>query len=190
MSNPRFALVTPPTAEPVSFAAIKHHAKIEIDDDNALLDGYSSAARIMLERATGRAFAAQTWTASLNAWPCVEDDASYRAVRLANFPLIAITSVLVDGVALASTLYRLRGNDLLVSVDADDSDGELDDEIVITYTCGYALTALPEPLRLAIKMLATHFYEARGATSPQGVYHQVIPFGVDALILPYKVLDI
>ncbi len=189
----RFDVVDGPASEPVTVAELKAHAKIDADDeDETLLPGYIKSAREQVERKTGRCLLEQTWSASLDKWPELEDGAKHRRIRLAGFPVISIDSVTVDGVTIASSYYRLNGKDLLVSVEVDDSEGEIDDEgIVIEFACGYgAVSDLPDNLVQAVKMLAAHYYDARGATSPQGIYHQLIPEGVQALLQPLIVLDV
>jgi hypothetical protein len=53
---------TPPGSEPVSRDLVKQHARIFHDSDDALIDGYLIAARVMVEAHTGRALMTQTIT--------------------------------------------------------------------------------------------------------------------------------
>lgn len=190
--NTRFDLVAGPASEPITVAEAKAHAKIEHSAEDALITRLITAARQRVEKATGRALITQEWSATLPRWPAVLDGERHRRIRLANFPIDSVDAVIVDDVAIAASFYRLDGRDLLVSIDVTDSEGEIDDTgVVIEFTAGYGAAAdVPEDLRLAVKMLAAHLYEARGATSPQGIYHQLIPEGVQALLQPYIVLEI
>jgi len=192
VSLPRYELVTAPTVEPITLAELKAHAKIDGDHEDAALEAFIVAARQMVEKHTGRALITQEWRASLSAWPDVYENSKHRQVRLCAHPVQSIDAVTVDGTALAASAYRLRGKELLVSTESPDSQGELDDEIVIEFTAGYGDTAadVPGDLLTAVKMLATHLHTVRGATSPQGIYHQVVPMGVSALLAHYIVLDL
>ncbi len=62
-------LITPPVAEPVTLAQVKQHCRVTIDDDDALLETYISAARELCERETHRSFFNQTWRLSLDHFP-------------------------------------------------------------------------------------------------------------------------
>lgn len=193
--NPRFDLVEGPDVEPVDLAAAKEHAKIEHAHDDGIIPGFIKVARQRVEKATGRTLITQEWTATLAAWPALEEGDRHRRVRLAHFPVQSIDRVTVDDVVIASTYYRLDGKYLLVSTEVDDSEGEIDDTgIVIEFTTGYADAGtddeFPEDLRNAVLMLTAHYYQGRGATSPQGIYHQPLPEGVAALLEGYKVLEI
>lgn len=191
--DPRFDLVDGPTVEPVDLAEAKTHAKIEHAHDDGIIPGFITTARMRAEKATGRTLITQEWTATLPRWPAVDEGERHRRVRLAHFPVQSIDAVKVDGVTIASTYYRLDGKFLLVTTDVDDSEGEIDDTgIVIEFTTGYgdAGDDVPEDLRNAVLMLTAHYYHGRGATSPQGIYHQPLPEGVASLLEGYKVLEI
>lgn len=180
-------------------AEAKAHAKIEIDYDDALISAMIARARQMVENATGRALITQTWTATLDRWAdsggASESDSwpfsvspTTRRIELEHLPVASITSLVVDGVTIASTNYALRGDELYIKTDVVDSTAELGGGIVITFVAGYgAAAAVPEAIKIAILMLVAHLYEAREATSPQGIYYQVTPFAVDTLLLPYTV---
>lgn len=65
----------------------------------------------------------------------------------------------------------------------------LDDDvsfpIVVMMTAGYGGPGdVPDALKMAIKMLGSHWYEARSAASTTAMYD--VPFGVDMLIAPYR----
>lgn len=192
----RFDLVEGPAVEPVVIAGadgLKEHAKIETSADDARLTGFLKSARMRVEQATGRALITQEWTATLDRWPAVEDGERHRRIRLAHFPIQSIDSVTVDGVALAASYYRLDGKDLQIGADATDSEDLITSTgIVIAYTAGYGDSGddVPNDLLQAVKQLATHYDTSRGATSPQGIYHQLIPEGVQALLIPYVVLEV
>ncbi len=59
----------PPLAEPVTLAQAKLHLRVDIDDDDDLIDALITSAREMCEDYTERAFAASTWELCLDCWP-------------------------------------------------------------------------------------------------------------------------
>lgn len=65
----RNKLITPPAVEPVSLAEAKQHARIEYPDDDALVAGLITAARLVCETELRRAFISQTWETYLDYWP-------------------------------------------------------------------------------------------------------------------------
>jgi uncharacterized phiE125 gp8 family phage protein len=66
-----FALkqTTPPSSEPVSLSDMKLHLRVDIDDDDSLIQALISAARERAEDFTGRCFVPQTWTFGLDRFP-------------------------------------------------------------------------------------------------------------------------
>lgn len=196
----RFALVSGPASEPVTLEELKAHARISHDFEDALLSAYIVSARQAVEAATGRACSvSQTWTLTLDRWPLtmVPEESevwpfttspTQRRIQLEPRPVLGITSLVVDGTTIASTEYALRESEIWIKDSVIDSDAELGGGIVITFTAGYA--TVPEQLKTAVKMMAAHLTEARETTSPQGIYHQVTPYGFDTLIAPYKVLKV
>jgi uncharacterized phiE125 gp8 family phage protein len=61
--------------------------------------------------------------------------------------------------------------------------------VAISYTVGYGASgaSVPERIKLAIKMLASHWYENREAQSPLGLHE--VPMGVRALLANFRVFD-
>lgn len=198
----RFALLSAPASEPVTRAEAKAHARIEHDFEDSLVDAYVTAARKRVEADTLRSLVSQTWTATLDRWGdhvSDEEGAGWpfvtsptpRRIRLAHGPVDSIDLLTVDGVTIAASNYALRGDELWIKSSVVDSAAELGGGIVIEYTAGYGAAGdVPRDLRLAVQMMFAHFYAVRETTSPQGIYHQVAPHGYEALIAPYRVLEI
>jgi len=64
----RNKLITPPALEPVSIDQAKQHARIEYPDDDQLVAGLITAARLVCETELRRAFISQTWETYLDGW--------------------------------------------------------------------------------------------------------------------------
>lgn len=158
--RPIFTLTGAPASEPVSVSDFRTFARLDDGGDSTLITSLLLTARHLIELKTGRSLITQTWTCALETWPD-PDEAGLIRQRLAPAPL-AISSVAVDGVALASTLYTLRGDEAVFDIDLDSipEGDDVTDGVLITFTTAVAGTLYP-PLVTAIKILTAHLYEFR-----------------------------
>lgn len=69
MPGLNYSLVTPPTVEPISLSLAKKQARVDIPDDDSLIQTYISVARDYCEGWTNRAFYTQTWQLFLDSFP-------------------------------------------------------------------------------------------------------------------------
>lgn len=181
-----FARTVDGGAEPVTVNEVKVHAKIENDYEDGLIETYITVARISIEAETHRSLRAETWRGTAERFPERSEDGRYR-FRLSPLPS-AITSVLVDGVAVSSSLYTLRGDELVLDGTVEGPAGEtVTSEVAITFTTGAG--SIPAPLLLAIRMMATHLHSNREpiANTWQA---QPVPFTFQYLVQPFKPLSI
>ncbi|NWG92645.1 MAG: phage head-tail connector protein [Parvularculaceae bacterium] len=169
-------LIAPPAEEPVSLAELKAHLKIDGADEDALLSGLILAARRTLEAKFGLALVAQTWRLALDAAPAAP-------VVLSLSPVLSIDSVGAarGGVieALPSSAYEaVAGAVGRVLIKAPVVSDRALDGAVIVFTAGWAnAAAVPEELKLAMKILAAHYYETReGEAEPPNVAPLVAPY--------------
>jgi len=79
-------LVTPPVGEPVSLAEAKLHLRVDVDDDDALINSIITAARQAAETVTGRQLMTARWKLVLDAFPC-------HAILLAKCPVQSIVNI-------------------------------------------------------------------------------------------------
>jgi uncharacterized phiE125 gp8 family phage protein len=161
-----------PSAEPVTTAAFKSHARIDIDDDDTLVDNLLLGAREHVEAYTRRQLITATWTWELNGFP----PSSYHPIFLPYPPLQSITSIKYydtagDQQTWSNTLY---------TVDTKSEPGKVYpnygeiypstrlqyNAVEIIFVAGYgdAGTDLPESILIAMKMLAAEMYERREQT--------------------------
>jgi uncharacterized phiE125 gp8 family phage protein len=186
----RFALALAPASEPVTLAEAKAHARIQHNRDDTAISALILAARQWAEQATGRALVSQSWTATLDVWPsAIEGEAFYR-VPLSPAPITAVASVTLDGDAVDSASYALRGDELWVSTDIAGSEEELGGGIVIAFTSSTVAAHVLAAFKLAILMTVAYWYENREAVRTDGAYPAVVAMGADALLQPYKVLTL
>lgn len=79
--------ITAPTAEPVTVADVKDHARIDGVEENTLLEVYIASARALAEAETGRQFMTATYDLLLDAFPCGDE------IILPRPPLQSVTHV-------------------------------------------------------------------------------------------------
>lgn len=179
-------LIAPPAAEPVALAEMKAHLKIEHSDEDALIAGFAAAARRAVEARGGLALIAQGWRLTLGRPP-------QGAIALPRSPVFALDGVFLlakGGAAepVDPTLYDYeigpRGRLVLSGVSWP---ARLVGAVRVDFTAGWAgASSVPEELKLAVKMLAAHFYENREGAAAERVF--ATPLAVDALIAPWREL--
>ena len=84
--NRVYSVETPPAIEPVTLTELKNFAQVDYDDEDSLLEGFITSARMAAEEYTGKAFIEQTIVMLMDYWPGT-------VVKLPNPPLISITKV-------------------------------------------------------------------------------------------------
>jgi uncharacterized phiE125 gp8 family phage protein len=192
------ALITGPALEPVSLDDAKAHLRLDTDDDDVLVGAAICAAicaaRFHVEAATRRVFIEQGWRIYLDAWP------RSRIVTIPVAPLIAVDAVTIYDVAGAPALvdeddYQVDvasvPGRVVLSRTALQTVGRAVNGIEIDVTAGYGVSSVdvPSPIRQAIMMLVAHWFEYRSAVS-QDLALASVPFGVEALIAPFRVLSL
>lgn len=183
-------LTAGPSDEPISLEDAKLHCRIDGDAEDMLVASLILAARLHLERSLDLALIGQSWSLYLDRWP------ETGPVTLPLAPLIAVQAVRLYGptgsyVTLDPALFvvdALSRRPRLARHDGQSwpQPGRAVNGIEIAFTAGYGSSAedVPMPLRIAIRQLVAHWYEARepvefGDTDP-------VPASVAGLIAPYR----
>ena len=181
-------LVSGPASEPLSLVEAKNWVKVTDGADDALLQSLIVSARLAVEAATNRILITQQWRLTLDDWPL------NGALPLALTPVRSISRVRVlNGVGgavdlslslftLDASLDRARimlGAPLLAP-------GVASAGISIDLVAGYgdAASAVPEPLRLAMRHMIAFWYvnQGDGDAGPAG-----LPASVTAMLAPYRI---
>jgi uncharacterized phiE125 gp8 family phage protein len=179
-------LVTAPVTEPLSLSEAKAQLRLEHNDDDALVQSLIAQARQWVEGYASIALLPQSWRLWLDAWPEAE------ALSLPKAPLRAINSVQIVNPDLgltpwSATLYRVDtaswpGRLLLRDGQIWPTPTQRQRAISIEFSAGYDNAAsVPEPIKLALLQLLTHWYEQRG-----DVLAQPVPALVPHLLSPYR----
>lgn len=187
-------LVTAPASEPLTTAEAKSHLRVDISDDDTLIDAYVKAARQYVEEELGRALITQTWDYTLDEFP---SDGS--AIQLPKPPLVSVTSVsYVDTSGVTQTLSSsnyivntgtLKGEITLAYGASWPATREQAKAVTARFVAGYgAASAVPESIRTAVRLALGDFYDLRSA-SIVGESHVTNP-AVAALLGPYRIVEL
>lgn len=184
--------LTAPAAEPVTTAEGKAHMRVDLTDDDTLIAALLVAARDWVENYTGRKLVSQQWRWNLDAFPeCSEmllplapvvsvDEIAYTAPD-STVTVFDASSYLADVAGEPGRVVLKDG----VSWPAFGSELAVAAAVSVKFTVGYAnAAAVPERFKLAIKMLAAHFYENRENTVPMEL--RQVPLGVQALLADFS----
>lgn len=184
-------LVTAATQEPVSLEELKSHLKIDGDDENQDLKLKLRSARRYVEKAAlnRRALITSSWSLALESWPT---KSGYIEVPLGNLQSAGpIVYRLSNGTESTFTEFRLARTYTPANPAATPpatGDGDTDagigriylgylkywplsildvgEPIAIPFTCGWTdAAAVPSDIKLAILMVAAHWYRNREAVS-------------------------
>lgn len=188
-----FSLVTAPAEDPVTLAEAKAFAKIDGSDEDALITSFISAATRLAEEYTSSSFVTQTRRLTMDTvdqrYFLLPDSMATPTDRidLAYLPLQSVTSIIA---------YDDENNSSTVSSDSyfvDTSGGRVSlnegytwpgdlravSSFQITYVAGYGdADAVPEPIKLAIKMHVKEMIDNRSACSCSS--------GIKAILSPYR----
>ncbi len=177
-------LVTGPVSEPVDLADAKLHLRVDGIDEDVLIEGYISAARLSIEAYAGLALLDQSWDLVLDSWPGPVVDFNMG-------PITSILSVSVDGKALSPDTYNLAPglNARLVRTEgaAWPRPKSLAAGIAVRFASGFGANGsdVPRDLRHALLMTVAHWYENRELAPDTS--DQLTP-PVRRLLAPYRKL--
>jgi uncharacterized phiE125 gp8 family phage protein len=183
-------LKTPPTIEPVTTADMKAHLRVDISDDDSLIDAYVLAARTYCENYTRRSLITSVWEYKIDEFP---DE-----MLIPRPPLQTVNSIKyydTDNVlqTVDASVYTVDTDSIIGRI--VEADGEtwptpnaIIQAVTVNYDAGYgaATTDVPAPLLQGIKMLVGHWYENRESVVLEG-NPKVLPQAVEACWYPYRI---
>lgn len=200
-----------PAAEPITLAELKAHLKIEVDDEDDVLDGLITSAREWIERWTGRAFVARTVETRLDRFPLPFDpvsldyiapgQAATKAISLPIGPVRSVTSIeYIDSagslITWAASSYQVDTVSPIARIAPAfgayypaTRHGDFG-AVRITYEVGYAPGSgspvdyaenIPKRVKQAIKLLAGH-WEANRTAVQTGAISKEVEFSLTSLL--------
>ena len=175
-------LLAGPATEPVTLAEAKAHMRIDATDEDDLIGALLAAARVAAEAEIRRVMIEQSWRAFVENWPA-------SSLELPVQPALSVDAVRAIDDDGAATV--LDPEDF--AFDAADGTVELvnavagADHYEIDFKAGYGAAGsdVPAPLRQAILMLATHWYEHRSAVNDSDDATRT-PLAYRELIAPFR----
>ena len=179
-----YQLTGAPAVEPLSTADVKAHLRVDVADDDVLIDMLIAASRQYCEQATGRSLVTQKWALVMDGFYA----AGGPAVMLEHGPVQSIDSVVytdMGGVqqSMPSTDYVADLSGMLARITP--RFGKVWPitlpqmaSVVINFTAGYGVAAaVPEGLKSWMKLRIGSLYKNRESV--------VIDGRVDVMPLPY-----
>ena len=176
------------TVPVVTTAEAKQHMRVDLPDDDALIDNLVVAATNTVENLTGRSLLNQTWKWLLDRFP------GRNELLIPRARLFSFTSLTSFDEADVATVFDPAN--LIVDKDSEPgrlvkrvgvawpSNGGLREAnaVEIIFVAGYGTISdkVPQDLRQAVLMLAAHLYENREATINLSL--KEVPLGVRALV--------
>ena len=204
------SVTTAPTSEPITRDEAKSFLRVDISDDDTLIDNLIQSAREFCEEYTGRTLINTTYKLSLDGF--VEDDipikeglyqAPYmnfykRYIPLARPPLSSVTHVKTftdddtESTFASSKYYvdtqRNPGRVVLRDGETWPTSLRVANAVEITYVAGYgaAASSVPSALKVGIREHVTYLYEHRGEVEAN---LKNFPLICKQLYQPYRVLS-
>lgn len=205
--RPHYSITSQPASEPVTYADLASHLRVDSTDDQAYVTALISVAREYIDRITGRAsistaylLAADSWSSAIGlpTWYELEQSRAVLSpvnIRLYRAPLIAVQSVkyYAPGAASLTTMssadYRVITTTEPGSVQIFQnlpSVADRPDAIQIAFTAGHAnIAAMNAMHKHAVKLMAAILYENRMPIAP--VDMKEIPHTLVAIVNNIKV---
>ena len=188
-------LKTPPTVFPYTLAEAKLHLKVDVTDDDALIQGYIDAAVSLIDGTKGllgRALLSQVWELYLDAFP------SSGFIKIPFGQILSIDSVdylsPLNGIYInfvnsnyRTDIYSEFGWVALATSASWPVPMVTMNAVRVTFTAGYGSLAsdVPPAIKQAIRMTVAHWYELRGIVITDKKMEE-IPFGPRAMLEQFK----
>jgi len=175
----------------IALETAKLHLRVDHGDDDDLIKAFIAAAVQWIDGPSGwlgRAIGAQRLEWSSPGWLGLN-------FRLPMPPVIADNVVIQyrdrsgEIQTLDASAYAVHDNRIWFrQISSMPAVGAYSDAVIITYGAGYAEGQVPAPITIATLMLVAHFYQNREATGDRSP--AAMPFGVDALLSPYRIWSV
>lgn len=196
-----------PTIWPVTLAEAKAHCRIDIGDENTLIESFIIAATRHCEHITRRQFMLAAWRLSLDRFPCgIHNDPTSPAIEgwdilLPRPNLLEVSSIKyddADGVEqdMSSNDYRVSTDERPARISLAYNESwpvtrSQSNAVRVVYRAGYsnsdtaetARAAVPQNVKQAILLLVGHWFENREVQAI-GTIATTLAFTIDNLLAP------
>ncbi|MEM7619806.1 MAG: head-tail connector protein [Pseudomonadota bacterium] len=173
-------LTSGPSVEPISLTEAKAFLRVDDTNEDTLISSLITASRIHVEVSLGQGLITQNWSYLIDAWP------SERDIFLPIKPVQSISEIVTYDNSDVATIYAASNytvdkvsdmprvvlkHGAAAPVPIKHING-IEVKMVVGY--GAAADTVPEPIRQALKLLVTHWFENR----------EPVMFGNNALHVP------
>lgn len=186
----RPVLYTAPTSEPLDVEEVNRH--LRTSDEDEIVTGLITTARLSAERYLNRSLITQTWKAYFDDW-CDEMLLPFPRLQSVTSVEYYNTSGVLTTLSESSYYWVVKTTEpgkivkKYSAVYPDVQEGR-PDAIIVTYVSGYGNAGqVPDDIKHAMKVLIADYYEHRGSV----VIGQVnkIPNHVSDLLHPHKIYE-
>lgn len=174
--------VAAPAALAVSVASAKANARITIEAEDALIQDFIRAALAYAERWCDRAFLAQEWERTLDAFPA-------GPIALGFGPVASVSSIVYLDPAGGGTLtldpagYALdEVRERVIAADGWPAARTVANAVRVRFVAG---STPPADVAQAIRLIVGHWFRHREAATFGAEAHE-LPLGARALLAPYR----
>jgi uncharacterized phiE125 gp8 family phage protein len=182
------------TFDAISRSELADHLKLSEPEAEAdVLDAVIQAAQIWLEHELGRSILSKTYYYTREAFPPGRRDMLLPWPDLVSVTSIAYTDTAGDPQTLSSTLYDVDTNAHtgrvrpVYSESWPSTRSSTMDAVRVTYVAGYAsASAIPAPIKQAIKMLAADLWYSRENSTGANGPRYTVAMSAKALTSNYK----
>jgi uncharacterized phiE125 gp8 family phage protein len=186
-------IVTDPQDEPVSLDEQKNHMRVDTADDDDFIEELIVAARKHVEDITGLKLISQQWRIllddypnedymCLSFWPVISVDEIKTVDKNGTEAVFNSDSYITDTSSMPARI-KLKSSESWPSPTAGIKEINAV-EIKATFGYGDDCLDVPEMLKLAVRMLAAHWYENREATSILDL--KPVPLAVNSLLANFR----
>lgn len=192
------SLVSGPGSEPIGLDEIKAHLRVDGTDEDGLIIGKMTAARMLVESWIGRALITQTWDWFLPCWPSDEYGGTF---YVPNSPLQSVTSLKYVDLNGDEQTWSSSNYEVIAPAGPRPGPGLIrpaylifwpnirsqPDAVRIRFVAGWTgPEKVPDPIRSAIKLVVGDLYENRESQIADARAIIQANKTVDALLLPFQ----
>lgn len=168
----------------ISLADMKEFLRVDHSDEDTTISEIITSAAIAVQDYTGRVFVSSTFTLKTDYFYNVEIPAAIGAVTGVTYYDIANELQTLD-----VSKYYADSSRVPARIAFLDPPSTFEDRFNAVIIAGNIGKAASPPIKHAIKMLASHYYENRRAVIV-GVKASKIPLGIEAILNPYRIISL
>lgn len=168
----------------ISVANLKNHLRVDVSDDDTLIEAFRDASISWVQQITGRVLGDVDAVVYIDSFvPCTLDIGPVNSISsiqyIDAFNSVQTLSTAKYFVDIAGPHARIRFHDV-----PDLYDYALN-RVIINCNVGHAEADIPTPMVHAVRLLVGHMYENRTAAEIRSVNE--IPFGIHSLLSPFRI---